>query len=84
MLVRVQIPQKLCLWFGLLILATAQKRYWDVEGEPLAGFRHAFFTLRNGLKLHYVVNCAEVTEAKNVAVFIHGEQSGAVVSIHLY
>ncbi|KAF1958358.1 alpha/beta-hydrolase [Byssothecium circinans] len=53
-------------------LSAAQEKYWSLDREPLPGFKHAFLKLRNGLKLHYVVNVDEVTEAKNVAVFIHG------------
>lgn len=54
-------------------LSTAQKRYWSLTGQPLPGFIHQFFTLRSGLRLHYVVKTgAEATAAKNVAIFIHG------------
>ncbi|CAI6333841.1 unnamed protein product [Periconia digitata] len=63
--------------------AVAQKRYWDVDREPLPGFRHAFCTLRNGLRLHYAVNCREVKEARNVAVFIHGFPNSFLLWHHL-
>jgi hypothetical protein len=63
-------------------LQAAQRRYWSLQRDPLPGFRHAFVTLRNGLKLHYVVNAEVVTKAKNVAVFIHGEPSSAVYSFN--
>ncbi|KAF2745297.1 alpha/beta-hydrolase [Sporormia fimetaria CBS 119925] len=55
--------------------ALAQKKYWDLSAEPLPGFRHAFYTLRNGLRLHYVINESEKsveTKKKGVAIFIHG------------
>ncbi|KAF2634873.1 alpha/beta-hydrolase [Massarina eburnea CBS 473.64] len=53
-------------------LSAVQERYWSLEREPLPGFKHAFLKLRTGVKLHYISNADEVTEAKNVAVFIHG------------
>jgi hypothetical protein len=52
----------------------AQKRYWSLAGQPLPGYTHQFFTLRNGLKLHYVVKPGPRAAATtNVAVFIHGK-----------
>ncbi|KAF1996528.1 alpha/beta-hydrolase [Amniculicola lignicola CBS 123094] len=54
-------------------LAVAQERYWDLATEPIPGFKHAFVTLKNGVRLHYVVNTrAGKTKNKNVAVFVHG------------
>lgn len=41
---------------------------------PFPGFRHEFFTLKNGLKLHYVVNAQdEAIASGNIAIFIHGK-----------
>ncbi|KAL5413517.1 hypothetical protein PMIN03_003728 [Paraphaeosphaeria minitans] len=64
---------------------TAQKQYWSVGLNPLPGFSHRFFTLRNGVKLHYVVKTNSLlrkdgprssqdgaVKPQNVAVFIHG------------
>lgn len=59
------------VWFEILN-CIARNRYWSLEREPLPGFRHAFCTLRNGLKLHYVINDRGMKQAKNVAVFLHG------------
>ncbi|KAF2875460.1 Alpha/Beta hydrolase protein [Massariosphaeria phaeospora] len=54
-------------------LQAAQAKYWDVSQEPLPGFSHKFFKLKNGKQLHYVVNPANsATRARNVAIFIHG------------
>jgi hypothetical protein len=58
-------------------LAGAQERYWDLATEPMPGFKHAFVTLKNGVRLHYVVNTrAGKARNKNVAVFVHGMWSG--------
>lgn len=35
-------------------LVTAKKQYWSVGLNPLPGFSHQFFTLRSGIRLHYV------------------------------
>ncbi|KAL5116867.1 hypothetical protein ACEQ8H_005219 [Pleosporales sp. CAS-2024a] len=54
-------------------LALSQARYWGLEREPLLGFRHAFFTTRAGVRVHYVTNAKPgEMEGKNVAIFIHG------------
>jgi hypothetical protein len=54
-------------------LAVAQARFWSLDGEPLPGFKHAFFKTSNGTSLHYVINQgADTSTAKNIAVFIHG------------
>ncbi|KAF2680299.1 alpha/beta-hydrolase [Lentithecium fluviatile CBS 122367] len=57
-------------------LSSAQKRYWSLTGQPLHGFMHKFFTLRNGTKLHYVLKPgapnADASTVKNVAICIHG------------
>jgi hypothetical protein len=54
-------------------LAAAQEKYRSLDREPLPGFRHAFFKTSNGASIHYVVNeGAGSSEAKNVAIFIHG------------
>ncbi|KAF2738831.1 alpha/beta-hydrolase [Polyplosphaeria fusca] len=53
-------------------LALAQKKYWDVDGSPFAGFRHAFYTARNNVQLHYVTNAAPGTKSNKVIIFIHG------------
>jgi hypothetical protein len=52
----------------------AQEKYWTLSKSPLPGFRHEFFTLKNGLKLHYVVNAHdEAVASGNIAIFIHGK-----------
>ncbi|KAF2020616.1 alpha/beta-hydrolase [Aaosphaeria arxii CBS 175.79] len=53
-------------------LSIAQQRYWDLSNSPFPGFKHAFQTLRNGTKLHYVVRDTPSGKGKNVAIFIHG------------
>lgn len=56
-------------------LAISQNNYWNLQQVPFPGFRHAFFTLKNGTKLHYVIKDHTVKQAggtKNVAIFIHG------------
>ncbi|KAF2264911.1 alpha/beta-hydrolase [Lojkania enalia] len=52
-------------------LSIAQKKYWDVKGQPILGFHHDFYTA-NGVKLHYVVNAPSGRKAQRVAIFIHG------------
>ncbi|KAF2712839.1 alpha/beta-hydrolase [Pleomassaria siparia CBS 279.74] len=54
-------------------LAKAQAKYWTLSKSPLPGFRHDFFTTKDGLKLHYVVNANdEAVASGNIAIFIHG------------
>jgi hypothetical protein len=56
-------------------LAAAQKKHWGLDGEPLPGFRHAFFFTSTGTRLHYVMNTdAETSTAdpQSVAIFVHG------------
>ncbi|KAF2114422.1 Alpha/Beta hydrolase protein [Lophiotrema nucula] len=53
-------------------LADAQEKYWDLQLSPFAGFKHKFFTTRNGVKLHYVTNAKEGTKSGKIAIFIHG------------
>ncbi|KAI8936725.1 hypothetical protein NX059_007113 [Plenodomus lindquistii] len=52
----------------------AQERFWSLEREPLEGFRHAFFTTRGGVQLHYITNNVEksIDSSRPVIVFIHG------------
>ncbi|PVI02924.1 alpha/beta-hydrolase [Periconia macrospinosa] len=64
-------------------LEAARNRYWSLDREPLPGFRHSFCTLRNGLKLHYVVNDRGVEQVKNVAVFLHGFPDSFLLWRHL-
>ena len=55
-------------------MCAAQEKYWTLSKSPLPGFRHEFFTLNNGLKLHYVVNADdEAIASGNIAIFIHGK-----------
>jgi hypothetical protein len=57
-------------------LAAAQKKHWSLDGEPLPGFRHAFFTTSTGARLHYVMNTDAETAgltSQSVAIFIHGK-----------
>lgn len=57
-------------------LAAAQQKYWSLDREPLPGFRHAFFTTRSGVRLHFVTNAdAEASVSKNIGIFIHGMYS---------
>lgn len=68
-------PPAYLIWLCIaLIEYIAQENHWALSKSPLPGFRHAFFTLRNGLRLHYVVNARdEAVATGNVAIFIHGQ-----------
>lgn len=50
--------------------ASFQKIFWDLSKSP-PGLEHRFFTTRNGVKLHYVLN-SNAPKSKNVTVFVHG------------
>ncbi|KAF2817334.1 putative alpha/beta fold family hydrolase [Mytilinidion resinicola] len=50
-------------------LAAAQRKFWDLASSPF-GFKHRFFTLKNGRRLHYMEHA--VTTPKNLVVFLHG------------
>jgi hypothetical protein len=54
--------------------STARDIFWNLSKQPLPGFYHAFFTLRNGLKLHYIHNQNEDSSAtpNDLVIFIHG------------
>jgi hypothetical protein len=55
--------------------AAAQKKHWGLDGEPLPGFRHAFFFTSTGTRLHYVMNTDADTStatSQSVAIFVHG------------
>jgi hypothetical protein len=61
-------------------LAAAQQKFWSLDGEPFAGFRHAFFTTSTGTKLHYVVNRGEEGFApQNIGIFIHGMSPSSLI-----
>jgi len=56
----------------------ARDQFWNLSKQPLHGFEHAFFKLRNGLKLHYLTNRlasknkSNGTGKGNLFVFLHG------------
>ena len=59
-------------------LQTAQDRFWNLS-KTWSGLQHKFFTLRNGLKLHYLSTDVTQTSTNGVAadkkyllIFIHG------------
>jgi pimeloyl-ACP methyl ester carboxylesterase len=57
-------------------------RFWNLTKEPLPGFKHNFYTLRNGLKLHYISNRLEATTG-SLVIFIHGFPDSSMMWRHL-
>ncbi|KAF2503318.1 putative alpha/beta fold family hydrolase [Lophium mytilinum] len=50
-------------------LAAAQRKFWDLASSPF-GFKHRFFALQDGRRLHYMEHAAATPE--NLVVFLHG------------
>lgn len=77
------------LLFSALALLTwvcvARDQLWNLSKEPIAGFRHAFFTLRNGLKLHYITNRSQTGRPHpgNLIVLLHGWPDSCMMWRHL-
>ncbi|KAL4904786.1 Alpha/Beta hydrolase protein [Aspergillus multicolor] len=53
-------------------LSLARQRFWALSDQPLPGFEHAFITLKNGRKLHYIHNQHSVYKPEPLIIFIHG------------
>ncbi|KAF2194947.1 alpha/beta-hydrolase [Zopfia rhizophila CBS 207.26] len=65
-------------------LTAAQEKFWDLSKNPLPGLNHKFVTLKNGIKLHYVVNHGpDSPNWKNVTIFIHGFPDSYLLWRHL-
>ncbi|KAL6243267.1 hypothetical protein RBB50_009819 [Rhinocladiella similis] len=62
--------------------AIARDRFWNLTKEPLPGFKHYFYSLRNGLKLHYLSNRVGATTG-NLIVFLHGFPDSSMMWRHL-
>jgi len=64
---------------------TARDRFWNLSKQPIPGFGHAFFRLRNGLQLHYLTNRlktnanAEKRNDGNLFIFLHGFPDSSVM-----
>ncbi|KAK5098915.1 hypothetical protein LTS08_006294 [Lithohypha guttulata] len=62
-----------------LRFAISRDRFWNLSKQPIPGFEHAFFKLRNGLKLHYITNKLRLREgggdnndSGNLFILLHG------------
>ncbi|KAH9873363.1 hypothetical protein J1614_005761 [Plenodomus biglobosus] len=66
-------------------LNSAQDRFWNLDREPLAGFRHAFFKTRRNVQLHYIINDVKKSDdvSKPLVVFIHGFPDSCFLWRHL-
>ncbi|KIV77363.1 hypothetical protein PV11_09163 [Exophiala sideris] len=62
--------------------AIERDRFWNLTKEPLAGFKHNFYTLRNGLKLHYISNRLQASPG-SLVVFLHGFPDSSMMWRHL-
>ncbi|EXJ83867.1 hypothetical protein A1O1_07495 [Capronia coronata CBS 617.96] len=62
--------------------AIARDRFWNLSKAPFPGFRHFFYTLRNGLQLHYVSN-RHGPSSDNLIVFLHGFPDSSMMWRHL-
>ncbi|KIX09940.1 uncharacterized protein Z518_01021 [Rhinocladiella mackenziei CBS 650.93] len=62
--------------------AIDQDRFWNLSKQPLPGFRHFFYTLRNSLKLHYISN-REKPSGDSLIVFLHGFPDTSMIWRHL-
>ncbi|KAI9762908.1 MAG: hypothetical protein M1835_007959 [Candelina submexicana] len=55
-------------------LAIARDKLWNLS-KPPGRLRHAFFRLRNGLRLHYAISDSQnlpLTKPINLIIFLHG------------
>ncbi|KZF22210.1 putative alpha/beta hydrolase [Xylona heveae TC161] len=52
-------------------LTIARHKLWDLEKQH-GDLAHAFFNLRNGLKLHYVTAAPKLSENTNLVILVHG------------
>lgn len=54
----------------------ARDQFWNLSKQPIKGFEHAFFKIRNGMKLHYITNRKSGSTATknggNLFIFLHG------------
>ncbi|KAK5272300.1 hypothetical protein LTR96_001930 [Exophiala xenobiotica] len=57
-------------------------RFWNLAKEPLPGFKHYFYTLRNGFKLHYLCNRAG-PKSGSLVIFLHGFPDSSMIWKHL-
>ncbi|KAF2029271.1 alpha/beta-hydrolase [Setomelanomma holmii] len=65
-------------------LATAQQKFWSLNGQPLPGFKHAFFTTSTGTNLHYVTNAeGPASNPRNMAILIHGFPDSCLLWRHI-
>jgi pimeloyl-ACP methyl ester carboxylesterase len=62
--------------------AIERDRFWNLDKQPIPGFRHHFLTLRNGLKLHYISN-GEGALPRNLIIFLHGFPDSSMMWRHL-
>jgi len=53
-------------------------RFWNLAKEPLSGFKHYFYSLRNGFKLHYIGNRAG-PESGSLVIFLHGFPDSSMI-----
>lgn len=75
---------------GKAKLSVARDRFWNLSKSPFPGFQHAFFKLRNGLKLHYITNRAGTrlqtgnkSGTDNLFIFLHGFPDSSMMWRHL-
>ncbi|KIX96854.1 uncharacterized protein Z520_07574 [Fonsecaea multimorphosa CBS 102226] len=87
-----------CLFLGLFVkngtffrkdteqdklqFAIERDRFWNLTKSPLPGFKHFFYTLRNGLRLHYISN-RDGTSQGNLVIFFHGFPDSSMMWRHL-
>jgi hypothetical protein len=57
-------------------------RFWNLAKEPLPGFKHYFYPLRNGFKLHYLCNRAG-PKSGSLVIFLHGFPDSSMIWRHL-
>lgn len=72
-----------------LRLAISRDQFWNLSKQPIPGFGHAFYKLRNGSKLHYLTNrpTSNASGDKkgasgNLFIMLHGWPDSAMMWRH--
>lgn len=62
----------------------AKDKFWNLSKSPIPQFSHQFYTLRNGLKLHYITNALQNKgTVKNLTILIHGYPDSCMIYRHM-